>query len=33
MPTDDAGKKIPRDMATRLFLDQPLPKDAKINPN
>jgi hypothetical protein len=33
MITDDAGKKILRDVATRIFPDQPSPKDTKINPN
>jgi hypothetical protein len=33
MITNDAGKKIPRDMAARLFPDQPSSKDIKINPN
>jgi hypothetical protein len=33
MITDDAGKKILRDVATHIFLDQPSPKDTKINPN
>jgi hypothetical protein len=33
MTTDDAGKKILRDVAARLFPDQPSPKDIKINPN
>jgi hypothetical protein len=33
MMTDDAGKKILTDVATRLFHDQPSPKDIKINPN
>jgi hypothetical protein len=33
MMTDDAGKKILMDIATRLFPGQPSPKDIKINPN
>jgi hypothetical protein len=33
MMTDDARKKILMDVATRLFCDQPSPKDIKINPN
>jgi hypothetical protein len=33
MLTDDTGKKILRDVAARLFRDQPSPKDVKINPN
>jgi hypothetical protein len=33
MITDDVGKKILGDMAARIFLDQPSPKDTKINPN
>jgi hypothetical protein len=33
MITDDAGKKILRDVAALLFSDQPSPKDIKINPN
>jgi hypothetical protein len=32
MLTDDAGKKILRDLAARLFPNQPSPKDIKINP-
>jgi hypothetical protein len=30
---DDAGKKILRDVVAHIFLDQPSPKDTKINPN
>jgi hypothetical protein len=33
MITDDAGKKILRDVAPLIFPDQPSPKDTKINPN
>jgi hypothetical protein len=33
MITDDTRKKILMDMTTRLFPDQPSPKDIKINPN
>jgi hypothetical protein len=33
MITDDAGKKILRDVATRIFPDLPSPKDTEINPN
>jgi hypothetical protein len=33
MITNDAGKKILRDVAARIFPDQPPPKDTKINPN
>jgi hypothetical protein len=33
MITDDTGKKILRDVAARLFPDQPSLKDIKINPN
>jgi hypothetical protein len=33
MVTDDVGNKILRDVAARIFLDQPSPKDTKINPN
>jgi hypothetical protein len=33
MITDDTGKKILRDVAERLFPDQPSPKGTKINPN
>jgi hypothetical protein len=33
MITDDAGKKILRDVAARTFPNQPSPKDTKINPN
>jgi hypothetical protein len=33
MINDNTGKKILRDMAARIFPDQPSPKDTKINPN
>jgi hypothetical protein len=33
MIIDDVGKKILRDVAVHIFLDQPSPKDTKINPN
>jgi hypothetical protein len=33
MITDGTGKKILRDVAARLFPDQPSLKDIKINPN
>jgi hypothetical protein len=33
MITDDAGKKILRDVAALIFPDQPSPKDTKINTN
>jgi hypothetical protein len=33
MITDDAGKKILRDIVAHIFPDQPSPKDTKVNPN
>jgi hypothetical protein len=33
MMTDDAGNTILTDIASRLFPDQPSPKETKINPN